>query len=84
MRPKKKGLSKLKIAAHLTNYVFITDKVHKNPYIAHYCFIRVTALLEYLYLGILKIFGGGSRAPFDPPVSAPGHYYTQGLFVLRV
>ena len=25
----------------------------------------MTALLEYLDLGILKIFGGGSRAPFD-------------------
>ena len=24
------------IAAHLTNYTFTADKVHKNPYIAHY------------------------------------------------
>ena len=24
------------IAAHLTNYTFIADKVHKNPYISHY------------------------------------------------
>ena len=35
----------------------------------------MTALLEYLDLGILKIFGGWSRAPFDPPVSAPDNTY---------
>ena len=33
---KKKGHSQLTIAAHLTSYAFIADKVHKNPYIAHY------------------------------------------------
>ena len=27
----------------------------------------MTALIKYLDLGILKIFGGGSTAPFDPP-----------------
>ena len=65
MRPKKKeGHSQLAIAAYLTNYAFIADTVHKNPYIARYtlleycdCFIRVTTLLEYLDLGILKFFG---------------------------
>ena len=72
VRPKKSH-SQLIIAAHLTNYAFIADKVHKNPYIAHYtllqycdCFIRVTALLDYLDLGILKNFGGG-RGVKSPP-----------------
>ena len=31
-----KGHNQLTIATHLTSYVFITDKLHKNPYIAHY------------------------------------------------
>ena len=35
VRPKKKGHSQLTIAAHLTSYTFIADKLHKNPYIAH-------------------------------------------------
>ena len=33
---KKKCHSQLTIAAHRTNYIFIADKVHKNPYIARY------------------------------------------------
>ena len=37
-RPKKKmkGHNQLTIAAHLTSYAFIGDKLHKNPYIARY------------------------------------------------
>ena len=35
VRPKK-GHSQLTIAAHLTNYTFIANEVHNNPYIAHY------------------------------------------------
>ena len=49
--------NQLTIAAHLTSYAFIADKLYKNPYLARYtllqyfdCFIRVTALLEYLDL----------------------------------
>ena len=61
----------LTIAAHPTNYAFITDKLHKNPYIRSLlhatlntdCFIRVTALLEYFDLGILKVFGGTVKSP---------------------
>ena len=37
VRPKTKGRSQLTIlVAHLTNYTFIADKVHKNPYIDCY------------------------------------------------
>ena len=36
VRPKKKGHNQLTIAAHLTSYAFIADKLHKNPYIARY------------------------------------------------
>jgi len=31
----------------------------------------VTALLEYFDLAMLKISGGGSKAPFDPPPLYP-------------
>ena len=30
-----KGHSQLTIAAHLTSYTFIGDKLYKNPYMAH-------------------------------------------------
>ena len=30
---KQKGHSQLTIAAHLTSYAFIADKLYKNPYI---------------------------------------------------
>ena len=33
---KKKGRNQLTIAAHLTSYASIADKLHKNPYIARY------------------------------------------------
>ena len=44
------------------------------------CFIRVTALLEYLDL---EIFGGGSRAPFNPlpPVSAPASNFIKNVIL---
>ena len=63
----KKGHSQLTIAAHLTNHEFIAGKVHKIlKWLTTHCSNTMTALLEYLDLGIQKFFGGGSRAPFDP------------------
>ena len=35
-KKKKKVTTILTIAAHLTSYAFIADKLHKNPYIARY------------------------------------------------
>ena len=35
-KKKKKDHNQLTIAAHLTSYAFIADKLHKNPYIARY------------------------------------------------
>ena len=53
-KKKKKGHDQLTTAFHLTSYAFIADKLHKSFYIARslhtHCFIRVTALLEYLDL----------------------------------
>ena len=72
MRPKKrKGHNQLTIATRGTNHTFITDRVHKN--LTTHCSNTVTALLEYLDLGILKIFGGSPTllSP-PPPLSAPG------------
>ena len=46
-------------------------KTNKQTNKAIHCSNTVTALLEYLDLSILKIFGGGQEPPLTPPVSTP-------------
>jgi len=59
-----KGYSQLKVLSTLP-----TKHLHKDH--ATHCFIRVTALLEYLHFAMLEIFEGKVKTPPSLPVSAP-------------